>query len=145
MDPVTVAIVGGDRGSTYAAWVLQNPELARVVAVADPLLERTDAVAELHGLDEQQVFADWRHLVAAPEVADAVIICTRDHDHVEPAVAFPEAGYDVFVGEADGHDAGGMSAGRRCGTKEGSGLRPLPCAPVHDLHSADQVTAAVHR
>ncbi len=98
MDPVTVAIVGaGDRGSTYAAWCLQNHELARVVAVADPWLERSDAFAELHGLDERQVFADWRHLVAAPKVADAVLICTRDHDHVEPAVAFLEAGYDVLL------------------------------------------------
>ncbi|MFH6690625.1 hypothetical protein QVL82_17585, partial [Cellulosimicrobium funkei] len=35
--PVTVALVGaGNRGQTYARWIAEHPERARLVAVADP-------------------------------------------------------------------------------------------------------------
>jgi len=44
-----------------------------------------------------QVFADWRDLLAGDRLADAVAICTQDRDHVEPTVAAAGRGYDILL------------------------------------------------
>lgn len=95
---VTLAIVGaGGRGTSYAAWVGQHRERARVVAVADPNPPRRDPIALEHGIAPERVYADWRALLADGKVADAVVICTQDEMHREPALAFLAAGYDVLL------------------------------------------------
>lgn len=96
--PVTLAVVGaGGRGTGYADWALANPDRARVVAVAEPRDARRTRFAADHRLDPRDVVTDWRQLAERPRVADAVLICTQDRMHVEPAVAFAEAGYDILL------------------------------------------------
>jgi predicted dehydrogenase len=68
-----------------------------VVAVAERHPERRAAAAAVHGLPAAAVFADWRDVAARPRMADAVIITTQDADHVEPAIAFAEAGYSILL------------------------------------------------
>ncbi|WP_433368894.1 Gfo/Idh/MocA family protein [Streptosporangium sp. CA-115845] len=96
--PPRVLLVGaGNRGETYGHWIARHPERASVVAVAEPHPERRAAIAATHGLSASAVFADWRDAAAGPRTADTVIITTQDADHVEPAIAFAEAGYSVLL------------------------------------------------
>ena len=96
--PVTLAVVGaGNRGTTHGDWALANPGRARVVAVTEPRQARRDRFAARHDLPAGAALADWRQLAARGRVADAVLICTQDAMHVQPAVALAELGYHVLL------------------------------------------------
>ncbi|MFB6704150.1 Gfo/Idh/MocA family protein [Streptomyces sp. NPDC056333] len=95
---VTVAVVGaGDRGTGHAGWALAHPERAEVVAVAEPRKVRRDRLAADHGLDAGSAVDDWRVLAARGRIADAVLICTLDRDHLEPVLAFAALGYHIML------------------------------------------------
>ncbi|MCX4695333.1 Gfo/Idh/MocA family protein [Streptomyces sp. NBC_01408] len=95
---VTLAVVGaGDRGSAHARWALAHPERARVVAVAEPRAVRRDRFAADHALAPGALVADWRELAARGRVADAVLICTLDREHLEPVLAFAALGYHIML------------------------------------------------
>jgi predicted dehydrogenase len=97
--PVEVILCGaGSRGRTvYGQFALDNPELAKVVAVADPLAERRNAVATEHGLDSSRVFSRWQEIDFSAPLAQAAIVATDDRDHVEPALAFLQSGYHLLL------------------------------------------------
>ena len=96
--PVTLALVGtGSRGRTYAGFAERYPERARVVAVADPRIERRDVLADRLGVPAGQRFDDWRDLAAQDRLADAVVVATPDREHVGPARRFAELGYHVLL------------------------------------------------
>ena len=96
--PVTLAVVGaGDRGRTYAEYARRWPRRARVVAVAEPSGERRAAFANRHSIPADAVFRDWRELAGRPRMADAVLICTLDALHREPALALLSRGYHVLL------------------------------------------------
>lgn len=96
--PVRVLIVGaGSRGTGYGTWVLEHPERAQVVAVAEPRAEYRDRAAGRFHLEADACVEDWRDLVGQPRVADLAIVCTSDSDHVEPACALARAGYDILL------------------------------------------------
>jgi len=96
--PITLAIVGaGQRGNVFAEIASQLPPWARVVAVAEPREEYRRDFARRWGVPAEKTFKDWRALAAQPRLSDAVIICTMDRDHVEPAVAFTAAGYHMLL------------------------------------------------
>jgi predicted dehydrogenase len=96
--PVTLAVVGaGNRGTAHGDWVLANPGRARVVAVSEPRGPRRDRFAARHDLPAEAAVGDWRELAARGRLADAVLICTQDAMHVEPAVAFAGLGYHVLL------------------------------------------------
>ena len=98
MPPVTLAVVGaGLRGTEHGDWALANPGRARVVAVGEPRQVRRDRFAARHKLPAGAALADWRELADRGRVADAVLICTQDAMHVEPAIAFAELGYHVLL------------------------------------------------
>jgi len=92
MAPKTIAILGaGDRGASFTAFIRQLPDLAQVVAVADPRPE----YRSISGT--QRAFRDWKEFVAQPKFCDAVVIATPDREHVGPAVACLKKGYDVLL------------------------------------------------
>jgi predicted dehydrogenase len=96
--PVTLAVVGaGLRGNEHGSWALANPDRARVVAVCEPREVRRARFAARHELPADAALADWRELADRGRVADAVLICTQDAMHVEPAIAFAELGYHVLL------------------------------------------------
>jgi predicted dehydrogenase len=98
MAPVSLAVVGaGNRGTTHGDWALANPDRARVVAVSEPREVRRDRFAARHGLPARAAFGGWRELAARGRLADAVLVCTQDAMHAEPAVAFAELGYHVLL------------------------------------------------
>ena len=98
MAPVTLAVVGaGNRGSEHGDWALANPDRARVVAVCEPREVRRARFAARHDLPAGAALGDWRELADRGRAADAVLICTQDAMHVEPAIAFAELGYHVLL------------------------------------------------
>jgi predicted dehydrogenase len=98
MAPVSLIVVGaGQRGSGYARWALRNPDRAAVVAVAEPSETRRARLAAEHGIAAGNAAADWRELAERDRFADAVLICTQDRMHVEPAEAFAALGYHILL------------------------------------------------
>ncbi len=108
MSPVSLLVIGaGGRGAGYAAFARKHPDLARVVGVAEPRdFHRSRLVAE-HAIPPAQVFTDWRQAASRPRFADAVLICTQDAMHVEPAVAFARLGYPILLEKPMAPDAAG--------------------------------------
>jgi predicted dehydrogenase len=96
--PVDLIIIGaGSRGSTYARYVAEQPEQARVVGVAEPRSFFRERIVVQHSVNAAYVTDDWRPLAQRPKFADAVVIATQDAQHQEPAVAFARAGYDILL------------------------------------------------
>ncbi|MCT4351701.1 Gfo/Idh/MocA family oxidoreductase [Streptomyces sp. Je 1-79] len=94
----TLLVVGaGDRGTGHARYALRHPDRARVVAVAEPLPVRRERFAAEHGLVADATAADWRQIAARGRIADAVLLCTLDRDHLEPALAFAAQGYHIML------------------------------------------------
>src|SRR5207248_10605185 len=73
------------------------PERARVVAVADPRIDRRERLADELGVAADKRFDDWRELASHAKLADAVIVTTPDREHVGPACRFAELGYHVLL------------------------------------------------
>jgi predicted dehydrogenase len=96
---INVAVIGaGGRGMMYGRVISGVPEWARVAAVAEPRREYREWYAAHYGIPAACVFDDWRRLAASPRRSwDAVIVCTMDRDHVEPAVTFLEQGCHVLL------------------------------------------------
>lgn len=96
--PLTVAIAGGGaRGRAYAEAITSHPDLARVVALAEPREQRRRAFTDDFGLDATLVFSDWRELAARPRLADIVVIAVLDDLHRDAAIAFAAKGYDILI------------------------------------------------
>src|ERR1700746_2574806 len=100
MAPVSIAVVGaGQRGAGYARWVRSHPDRASVVAIAEPRPVPRPRLAAEHGVTAGNVAADWRALAGRGRLADAVLICTQDRMHAEPAGAVAALGYHILPGE----------------------------------------------
>jgi predicted dehydrogenase len=84
-----VAILGaGSRGAgTYGTFILRRPDLAQVVAIADPRAERLMLLGAQHGLDPSHLHPTWQALLAKEKELDAIIIATPDKMHLAPALA----------------------------------------------------------
>ncbi|GCE45347.1 oxidoreductase family protein [Thermosporothrix hazakensis] len=104
--PVEILIVGaGSRGTRYAAYALEHPDLARVVAVAEPREAYRTRLVEQHAIAPENVYTDWRDLIERPKCADAVVIATQDADHLEPTLAFAAKGYAILLEKPMAPDA----------------------------------------
>jgi len=98
MAPVSVLVIGaGQRGTGYARWAGRHPDRASVVAVAEPREVRRARLAAEHGIAAGNAAADWRQLAGRGRLADAVLICTQDRMHAEPAEAFAALGYHILL------------------------------------------------
>ena len=97
--PIEAILIGaGNRGAdSYAPYALAHPDALRFVAVAEPHPERRARFAAAHGIPAERQFDSWEALLARPLPVDAALVCTLDTQHVEPAVAALEAGYDVLL------------------------------------------------
>lgn len=95
---VSMIVVGaGDRGTAHASYALQHPEEAEVVGVAEPRDFQRNAMVEAHGIAAGNTFLDWKEMAERERLADAVLICTSDAMHVEPAKAFAAKGYHIML------------------------------------------------
>jgi predicted dehydrogenase len=91
--PVPVAVVGlGFMGSRWARALAEHP-LARLSAVSDVRAEVGKQTADRLGA---RFVADTLEAVSDSQV-DAVVVCTPEHLHLEPALAAIDAGKAVLV------------------------------------------------
>jgi predicted dehydrogenase len=94
----SVIIIGaGDRGSVYASYAEKNPGRVKVAAVADPVPERRDRIADRHGIPGPRRYASWEEALSLPRFADGCIVATQDALHVAPAMAAMDRGYNVLL------------------------------------------------
>jgi len=96
---VRIAIAGvGSRGkNAYGLELLNMKDRAKVVAVADIDLERLSLAGDAHDVPMDMRFPSAEAMLAMPKLADAMLICTQDRQHVPHAVAALKKGYDVML------------------------------------------------
>ena len=95
---VTAIIVGaGHRAMIYASLADRNPELLRIVGVADPNPLRRRMVREKYGFSEDMCFESAQELAMKGKLADAIINGTMDHQHIETSIPLLECGYDMLL------------------------------------------------
>ncbi len=98
MKPATIIIVGaGARGTGYAKYAKEHPDLLQIVGVAEPVESRRKFMADTYNISAEHSFTNWSDMAAVDKFADAVIISTLDHMHVDPAIAFAAKGYDILL------------------------------------------------
>ena len=98
MGKIQAVVLGyGNRGASYSDYAVKHPDELEIVAVADPIANRLQYAAQLHGLPEDRIFTDWRQIADQPKMANFAIIATQDHMHLEPALAMIEKGYNLLL------------------------------------------------
>ena len=96
--PVSIVAIGaGNRTSKYLEYVKQHPDRVRLVGVVELNDIRRQSVAERFGLEPSQCYADYHDFFRNPVQADAVMICTPENRHFEPAMLAIEAGCHVLL------------------------------------------------
>ena len=91
-----ILIGGGNRGNSYTK-IGKELEKFELVAIAEPLKQRREYIAKLHGIPEEMCFESWEPLLALGKIADAAIVSTMDRDHFSPAMAAIEVGYNLLL------------------------------------------------
>ena len=96
--PLSIAVLGcGSRGRTYSRLVATFPDAYRLVAAADTVALRRDAVASLGPPGQIRTFASADELFSAGKLADVLIIATQDSQHFGHATRALELGYDILL------------------------------------------------
>lgn len=96
--PVKLIIIGaGCRGTGYAEFVKEFPERAKIVGVAEPRDFYRERIVKEHDVPAENTFTTWEDVAKVPKFADAVLICTQDNMHEEPAIAFANLGYHILL------------------------------------------------
>ena len=96
--PVTAIIVGaGHRAFVYSELAKTNPEMLKIVGVADPNPTRRKKAMEYFGFGEDMCFESAEQLAKHGKLADTVINGTMDEQHLETAVPLLNAGYDMLL------------------------------------------------
>ena len=95
MKKYSVVLLGaGSRGKGYTNIMLDCPEKFKVVAVAEPVKSRRDAIQREHNLPDDMCFNSWEEVLSKPKMADLVMICTMDDMHYEPTLKAIDLGYN---------------------------------------------------
>ena len=88
---IRIGMIGAGGIAHSHAQGLAGAEGGRIVAVADPMVERATELAQSCGA---RAFADYHDLL---DLVDAVWICTPQYLHHEQAIACARAGKHLFV------------------------------------------------
>lgn len=96
--PVTAIIVGaGHRAFVYSELAKTNPEMLKIVGVADPNPVRRKKAMNYFGFGENMCFESAQELAKHGKLADTIINGTMDEQHLETAVPLLDAGYDMLL------------------------------------------------
>lgn len=96
--PITAIIVGaGHRSFVYSELAKTNPEMLKIVGVADPNPIRRKKAMDYFGFKENMCFENAEELAKKGKLADTVINGTMDEQHLETAVPLLDAGYDMLL------------------------------------------------
>lgn len=95
---ITVAMIGaGNRARKYLEYFLSNPLKAKVVAIAEPIRQRRDSLAQKAGVDTANRFDSDDAFFARGKIADAVIIASPDSEHHRQTMKAISLGYHVLL------------------------------------------------
>ena len=98
MKTYTVVLIGaGSRGNSYARIMNACPEKFKIIAVAEPVKGRRDAIKEKHNIPDDMCFNSYEEVLSKPKMADVALICTMDDMHYEPALKAIDLGYDILL------------------------------------------------
>ncbi|MEF9950631.1 MAG: Gfo/Idh/MocA family oxidoreductase [Mucinivorans sp.] len=92
-----VIVGAGHRGAIYAQYAEFHPQVMQITALVEPCPDVREAFAARYGLADDRVFASFDSFIAAPRMADAVIISTPDALHFSQTMASLEAFYNVLL------------------------------------------------
>ncbi|MGN1420683.1 MAG: Gfo/Idh/MocA family oxidoreductase [Eubacterium sp.] len=96
--PISAIIVGaGHRAMIYSNLAITNPELLKIVGVADPDPIRREMCKNMFHLNDDMCFSNADELCKHGKLADAVINGTMDEQHIETAVPLLNLGYDMLL------------------------------------------------
>lgn len=96
--PVSIVAIGaGNRTNKYLEYVKRNPDKVKLVGVVELNDIRRRSIATRFGLSDEQCFTDYHDFFRHPALADAVMICTPENMHFEPAMLAIEAGYHILL------------------------------------------------
>lgn len=96
--PITAIIVGaGHRSFVYSELAKTNPEMLKIVGVADPNPIRRKKAMDYFGFKEDMCFENAEELAKKGKLADTVINGTMDEQHLETAVPLLDAEYDMLL------------------------------------------------
>lgn len=94
----TVIVIGaGGRGTRYSDIAKKMGDEFKVVAVAEPIDCRREYIRKLYDVPEDMCHTSWEDLMSRPKFADLVIIATMDRDHLAPAMAAIDKGYNILL------------------------------------------------
>lgn len=93
-----ILIGAGSRGCCYTDKISDAfSNDFKVVAVAEPREHFRNYIKEKHGIDESMCFESWEPLLGREKIADIAIIATMDRDHIGPALAAIDKGYNLLL------------------------------------------------
>ena len=97
--PVELTMVGaGLRGAQcYGPVALRHPDELRFVEVVEPNAVRRRQFAQEHGISEDRAYPGVAEWLSGRRRSRAAVIATPDRQHVGPALAALEAGYEVLM------------------------------------------------
>lgn len=96
--PISVVVIGGGaRGELYAKYALEHPNEMKVVAVAEPRAAYRESMAQQHDIPSEMLFESWEQVAEKGKIADAILICTQDNMHTEPAIVFAQQKYHMLL------------------------------------------------
>ncbi|MBQ7384327.1 MAG: Gfo/Idh/MocA family oxidoreductase [Clostridia bacterium] len=94
----TVLVIGaGSRGTCYSEIGAAIGDAFKIVAVAEPIDARRNYMRDKFGIPEEMCHLSWEDFLSRPKFADIAIIATMDRDHIAPALAAIEKGYDLIL------------------------------------------------
>ncbi|MBQ9783542.1 MAG: Gfo/Idh/MocA family oxidoreductase [Clostridia bacterium] len=94
----TVLVIGaGSRGSTYSKFAAALGDSFKIVGVAEPREYHRRYMQEKYQIPEEMCHTSWEDFLSRPRFADLAMICTMDRDHLAPALAAIDKGYDLLL------------------------------------------------
>ncbi|MDD6215070.1 MAG: Gfo/Idh/MocA family oxidoreductase [Firmicutes bacterium] len=94
----TCIIIGaGGRGKDSYAPYIKKTGIIKIIGVAEPDLQKRSEFCSEYNIAENMAFANYRQLFRKGRLADAVLICTQDRMHLEPALMAIECGYHILL------------------------------------------------
>ena len=95
---LSLAMCGcGSRARTYSNIAMDLDGQFEIIAGADPIPARVDAVRETSNNPNFQSFSSAQDLLDQPKMADIMFIGTQDNYHFEPAKKALELGYHLLL------------------------------------------------
>lgn len=94
----TAIVIGaGARGTRYSEMMKAMGCDMKVIAVAEPIDNRREYIGDMFDIPKDMRHLSWEDLLSVPKFADFAIIATQDRDHIAPAMAAIEKGYDLLL------------------------------------------------